>query len=496
MSRQQLFNSTISVIKSRLVKNSFWGIAASGGQTLLLSLFFVILARKYDPSVFALFLIANTIYQFLSAFSTLGLSQWFTRAIVNVENKSAIIHKFLKIQLVSGIVFYLVNIAAAYLLYDNTLLHNLAIILGINILFDNIIYGIRALNVAEFQQKKTFLILLADSVLKFLASCVLLFYPLSIVTLSIILIGIRLVTVNIFLGFGSANLISFKKLILYKVGWNETKNIIGRNWAFVIIGSVSMIYWRIGNLIISKTLPLKDVANYEISYKVFSLALVLPIIVSTTVFPSLVEMYKQGNMNKMKSYFHKVFFIYLAYSLLVYTFFYSFSDFLIPFAFGEKFADNAVYTKEMFLAVLVFPTALLQANMLVALHKEKTDMWLNIISLIINVVICIAGLYFYKSLTVVNLAIFTSFLIFHICQDVYLIKNKISILANVIGTYLIIGLTTAAYIVLSNYIESILLFVSFWLVIAIVVLWLVLKPNARIRLFGKQSTFSIMTEKI
>ncbi len=481
---------------SRILKNSIWGIAASGGQTLLLSLFFVILARKYDPSIFAIFLIATTIYQFLSAFSTLGLSQWFTRAIVSVEDKSAIIHKFLKIQWVSGIAFYLVNIGAAYLLYDDKLLHHLAVILGVNILFDNIIYGIRALNVAEFQQKKTFLILLADSVLKFLASCVLLFYPLPIITLSIILIGIRLVTVNIFLGFGSANLISFKKLILYKVGWNEIKNIIGRNWAFVIIGSVSMIYWRIGNLIISKTLPLKNVANYEISYKVFSLALVLPIIVSTTVFPSLVELYKQGNMKKLKSYFHKVFYLYLAYSLFVYTFFYSFSDFVIPFAFGEKFADNAIYTKEMFLAVLVFPTALLQANMLVALHKEKTDMWLNIVSLIINVVFCVAGLYFYKSLTVVNLAIFSSFLIFHICQDIYLIRNKISSLADVIGTYLIIGLTITTYIVLSNYVQPILLFVLFWLVIGIVFLKLVLKPGKKIRLFGNQSSFSILTEKI
>ena len=496
MKQPKFLNSIVPLIKSRLVKNSFWGIAASGGQTLLLSLFFVILARKYDPSLFAIFLIATTIYQFLSAFSTLGLNQWFTRSIVNAENKTAIIHKFLKIQLVSGIAFYLINIAAAYLLYDHTLLHHLAVILGINILFDNIIYGIRALNVAEFQQKKTFLILLADSVLKFLASCVLLFYPLSIITLSIILIGIRLVTVNIFLGFGSANLISFKKLILYKIGWNEIKNIIGRNWAFVIIGSVSMIYWRIGNLIISKTLPLKDVANYEISYKVFSLALVLPIIVSTTVFPSLVEMYKLGDMRKLKSYFHKVFFIYLAYSLLVYTFFFSFSDFLIPFAFGEKFADNAVYTKEMFLAVLVFPTALLQANMLVALHKEKTDMWLNIVSLTINVAFCITGLYFYKSLTVVNLAIFSSFLIFHICQDIYLIKNKITTLADVMTTYLIIGLTISAYIVLSNYLNPIILFITFWLVITIVVLSLILKPKNRMRLFGKYNSFSVFTEKI
>lgn len=487
--RNSIIIHLLSLGRSRLVKNSFWGIAASGGQTLLLSLFFVILARKYDPSIFALFLIASTIYQFLSAFSTLGLSQWFTRTIVNADDKVSIINKFLKVQLISGIIFYLCNIVIAYTLYNNVLLQHLAIILGINIVFDNVIYGIRALNVAEFQQQKTFIILLADSVLKFLASCILLFSPLPIMTLALILIGIRLITVNVFLGFGSARLISLRKLIIYKISWSEIKEIIAPNWAFVIIGSVSMIYWRIGNLIISKTLPLKDVANYEISYRVFSLALVLPIIVSTTVFPSLVEMYKAGEMKKFKEYFHKIFFIYLAYSLLVFTFFYSFSDYIIPFAFGEKFIDNAAYTREMFLAVIVFPTALLQANVLVALHKEKTDMWLNVLSLFVNIAFCIAGLYFYKSLTVVNLAIFTSFLVFHICQDYFLIRNKITTFGNVLRVYIMIAVVILSYIFLSKYINPALFFFLFWLTAGIITISLTIKFRGVKRLIRNPQSF-------
>ncbi len=479
-----------SLGKSRTVQNSIWGILASGGQTVLLSLFFVILARKYDRSVFAIFLIATTIYQFLSAFSTLGLNQWFTRAIVHAENKVEIINKFFKVQFISGILFYLCNIAVAYSLYDDKLLQHLAVLLGINILFDNIIYGIKALNVAEFQQKKTFVIMLGDSVLKFLASCILLVYPLPVIYLAVILIGIRLLTLNIFLGFGSSKLISFSKLIAHKISWKELKSIVLANWAFVIIGSVSMIYWRIGNLIISKTLPLDDVANYEVSYRVFSLALILPIIVSTTVFPSFVELYKAGEMKKLKEYFHKIFIIYLTYSLLVFTFFYSFSDFLIPFAFGEKFLDNAPYTKEMFLAVLVFPTVLLQANMLVALHKEKIDMWLNVLSLVVNVAFCLVGLYFVKSLTVVNLAIFASFLVFHIVQDVYLIKNRITNLKTVIGVYLFLAGVVIAYALLSKYVNPVILFILFWAILGTVVISTTIKFSGLKQLLKNPQSFS------
>jgi len=52
---------SVNLFKSRLIKNSFWGIAANGLQSVLVSLFFVIVARKYTTGEFAFFLIANTI---------------------------------------------------------------------------------------------------------------------------------------------------------------------------------------------------------------------------------------------------------------------------------------------------------------------------------------------------------------------------------------------------------------------------------------------------
>ena len=124
--------------------------------------------------------------------------------------------------------------------------------------------------------------------------------------------------------------------------------------------------------------------------------------------------------------------------------------------------ENVIYTKQMFLTVLVFPTALLQANVLVALHKEKSDMWLNIISLIANVSFCFVGLYFYKSLTVINLAIFASFLIFHICQDVLLLKYQIGKLANVFKFYIITGVCAGGYAYMSVYVNPFVLFILFW----------------------------------
>src|SRR4029079_8275851 len=110
---------------------------------------------------------------------------------------------------------------------------------------------------------------------------------------------------------------------------------------------------------------------------------------------------------------------------------------LIPWAFGSNYAATGAYTKEMFLTILIFPTALLQANVLVAMNMERSDMWFNVISLVLNIVFCFAGFMIAKNLTTVNLAIFFSFLMFHVCQDVLLLRKGIVSAWHVARFYLI-----------------------------------------------------------
>ncbi|MFT3980248.1 MAG: oligosaccharide flippase family protein [Ferruginibacter sp.] len=457
-------NSNISALpgNAKVVKSSFWGIAANGLQSILLSLAFLIQAREYSKAEFAPFLIATNIYQLLAAFSTLGLGQWFTRELIKAEDSKSLVHKFLKMQMYSGIFFYALNIVLAWLLYRDYLILQVAVLLGINVVFDNFIYGIRSLNIAEFRQQKTFTVLLIDSLLKFLASCILLIYHIDIVTLSLVLILARFLTLNVFITYGTSGTLNVIRLLAHKVKLGEIRQIITENWVFIIIGSVSIVYWRIGNLVISKMLTAEDVANYEASYRVFSLALILPMIVSTTVFPQLVTLHKEGNREKLVNYFHRVFQVFLLYSLMGFTFVYSFAQYLIPFIFGQEYANNVDSTIQMFLAVLVFPTVLLQANMLVALHKEKADMWLNVVALLVNATFSVGGILLFKSMIGVNLAIFLSFLVFHILQDWLLFRMKISSLRQVLQFYVLTLVIGGAYIFAARYIPPVWLYIVFW----------------------------------
>jgi len=448
--------------KSTLARNSFWGIAANGIQSVLMSLFYIILARKYPTEDFSYFMIANSIYLFLAAISNLGLGQWFTREIVADPEHKEIVNKFLKLQLYAGIGFYVINFILAFFLYNNREICLLIILFGINIIFDNLIYAIKALNVATFDQNTTFKILIADTVLKFLLVCPVLFYPFSILILTAGLVAIRFLTLNLFLIYGSKKAVNLRLLLKYKISRAEVKNIILKNWPFLVISSVSIVYWRLGNLIISKTLTLLDVAIYEISFRLFSVAQVLPIIIASTLYPHLIQMFQAKDAGAFRAFYKKYFYLFLLYGLFTYSFVYSFSDQIIPFVFGERYATTPLYTKQMFLTILLFPTAIYQAMVLTSMRLERKDMMINLISLAVSVVAMATGLMFSKSLTVINYAIFISFIVFHVCQDIVLIRRDVTSVRNVLQFYFIILVFVMVYILMSSRTYPAVLFVAVW----------------------------------
>ena len=358
-----------STFKSKLIVNSFWGVAANLLQNILFSVFFIIVARVYNPTDFSSYILANTIYGLLLAFSSLGLGQWFVRRLLEDIDKERLIHQFFKLQFIIGVAFYLLMMVTTWMLYKDHLVRQLSLIIGINIIFDNIIYVIKHVNIAQMDQKKTFLIQTIEAVLKFILGLVVVVFPVSMVTLALIIITLRFITLNVFISLGTSFPVRIAYLLKVKIDTKVIKEIVSDNWPFIVIGSMSVLYWKIGNLFIANYLSLKEVSHYEISYKLFSMAEIIPVIVSSSVFPVLLKKLNEDRVSAMKFY-NKVFLAYTFYGLLSFTFIDSFAQQIVPFLFGSKYIITAKYCKEMFFTILIFPTAILQANLIISLHTS------------------------------------------------------------------------------------------------------------------------------
>lgn len=450
-----------SFMKSSLVKNGSWGVISNILQMVMVCVFFAIVARKYYPAEFARFLISNTVYQIIAAFSSMGLGQWFIRQYIIEDDKLALTGKFLKTQIGLGLLFYVVNLIAAYLIYSDLQIRLLCIILGTNIVFDNLINAIRSLNVAENEQRKTAIILVIDGLLKLLVGCLLFIHPFSIVILSALMIAVRVLTLSFFIKVGSSNSITLKLLWTARVSIDDLKQLIVKNWQFIVIGSISIIYWKIANIIISKTLSLSNVADYEIAFRIFSVILILPIVATTTIYPQFIKHYNAGNTTALKKLYKNVSYLYSIFAIISFVFIYFFADLIVLFAFGKGYPGAVMCLQQMFFTFLILPTVLLQANLIVAIGLEKLDMVFNILSLIVNVGCCMIGLYFVKELSMVNYSVLISFIVFHVAQDVLLIRKKLMTATHCLVFYTAMVVTAFICIRFKGQVNPYLFFILF-----------------------------------
>lgn len=467
--RTQKLSKISNFFKGKLIGNSFWAVLSSVFQNIIFSLFFIVIARRYNSYDFSSYIIANTLYGMILSFSSLGLSQWFIREISYNKLDQEIIPRFFKIQLLAGVFFYIINVFLSFALYSSDLVRNISLLLGINIIFDNIIYVFKTINISRYEQKRSFVLTSLEAFVKFILAAFLLYLDISILTVIILLVIFRIFTLYSFFRFGLSDRTFFSHFWKGSLRLKEIGHLLKKNIYFIVIGSLSVVYWSTGSLLVSKILQFESVADYEISFKLFSMAEIIPVMVSASVFPILVEKGKTdpGERNR---FFRKVFLAYAFYGLLVFTFVYSYAGFLIPLLFGEKYIHTAPNCIQMFWTIIIFPTALLQANLLIAMHMEKTDMWLNISSLAINFIIAFFGLMMFKDIAVVNYAIFISFLFFHVSQDFILVQSGIHKQSDAVLFYTSSVLLLLAYHFLSSFFSAFYFFFLFWVVFACVTL--------------------------
>src|SRR5690606_3713094 len=98
---------------------------------------------------------------------------------------------------------------------------------------------------------------------------------------------------------------------------------------------------------------------------------------------------------------------------------------------------------------------------IVAMKNEKIDMFLNIFSFLIYLIGCFVGLSYFKSLTAINYSIFASFIIFHISQNIFLVKKGMASIKSVLLFYLLILIFALSYHYMADQYNSILIFILF-----------------------------------
>lgn len=439
-----------------ILSNTISGVAANVIQNVFLGVFFVLLTKSIGLNKFSDYAIGNSLYQIVGAFSTMGLANYFIREYVQLERKNEYSNlHFFATEFILSIAGFLIILLCAITLYNKeSFIIEVSSILGINILFDNLIYSVKAIHIAEKTQIVFLKITLFESFIKLVLAVLFYYLPFNFILFILILVLARIFT--LILSYASMpieikeelRILSELKSIGEILKIKKIQSLIYQGRIFVIIGAVNIIFWRINSILLSKLASKIDVGLYEIAFKLFSIAQIIPVIFLGTIYPIMAKNF--SNKTNYLSVSQKTYLQVFIFSVYTTLLAYYLSPYLIDFFFGYEFKGAIKLTQHMFFALIPFSLSLVQAYMLLSSKNEKQDMWLNIINVLVNTALGYSLINLNGSMGSVT-SITISFVLFYIMQSIFLKRKKLEFLENYKIPIITILSMVAGTLILSEY---------------------------------------------
>lgn len=408
---------------SSIINNSIWGILSNITQSVILTLYFILIARYACVQEFSTFIIANSLYQLFSGIAPIGLMHYVVREINSNKKDFSTIKNFFIVEVLLGFLFLSLFLTISTILYSNTILFY-CVLLSLNIVVDNIIYYYKSINIGISKQFNNAKVTLFESILKLLSTILLITLKcdLSAIILSNIIIRIASL---IYIDRITEENFKVKNIFKTKTSFNikHFTTTIKKGSYFILISSLSIVFWKINTLILSKISSLNEVSLFEVSLKLFSIIQIIPVIYLVSIYPKLSKEYLTSK-KRFEMIYRNSFILLLIYSIICISLFNSFGEWGIKSLFGEKYTSSFNTAKIMVLTIAPMSLVLLQAYVLLSTRNEKLDMLLNLLNLTSTILISIFIIPYYGSIGA-SISLFISFSIFYILQEIIIINKKI-----------------------------------------------------------------------
>lgn len=352
---------------------------------MLIGLFIgVWVARYLGPEQFGLLNFATAFVSLFGVVAALGLQDIVVRDLVK---EPELAHKTLgtafSLQLLSGLFsFICVVFAINYIRPDDSQSILIVSILGFILLFkssDVIKYWF------ESQVKSKYTV--------WAENCVILVF--AVVKIALILYGASLINF-VWAILIEAVLLAFillmmygwsgEKLINWSVHSNRAKKLLGDSWPIILSGMAIIVYMRIDQIMIGQILGDTDVGIYSAAVRISEVLYFIPIIIISTLFPSIIDGKKQGELvyySKLQKIYDLVIWLAIFISLPVMFL----SDWLVNLLYGAKYnLAGDVLTIHIWASIFVFFGAA-RGKWLIMENLQKIGLVCTLVGALVNILL-------------------------------------------------------------------------------------------------------------
>jgi O-antigen/teichoic acid export membrane protein len=318
-------------------KNTSWMFCGKAIKGVVFIGVTIALARYLGPHRYGLLNYALSLVTIFSALSFFALNKILIRELVKNEKKETeILGTAFFLQMIGA--FFAAGFLTLFLWLSSS--DKLVIILALLLVFS---LFFRSLGVIEYffqakvQAKYGVYAEIISVFFLALSSAIFIYFQFGVVSFAVAMSGQWLV-MAICLIF----VYQRKKLNIFnwKIKLSWVKKLLFDSWPLIIVGAVSMVLMRIDQVMIKLIVGSSAVGNYAVAVRISEIWYFIPIIITGSVFPAIINAKKNNNM-LYKDRLQKLYDLMVLLAVVIAIPVSLFSPFLIQFLFGQQYLPAA-----------------------------------------------------------------------------------------------------------------------------------------------------------
>jgi O-antigen/teichoic acid export membrane protein len=340
-------------------------------------------ARYLGPENYGLISYSQSFVALFAGISTLGLDSIVIRELTkNNEKRDELLGTAFALKLIGAIICLI--IIFVMLLFSN---NNISASIQIFIIASSVVF--QSFNVIDFYFQSE-----VKSKYSVIASVISLSIT-SIIKIILIILKARLIYFIIAISIDSIVLSSsliyfYKKEKLSIKKWKINKQIstllLKESWPLMLSYMSYMIYARIDQVMIKNMIDNKSVGYYSVAFNIYQIPVFIPVVLSQSVYPYLINTYKNSIEKFNKIYETITTYLTLSSYILVF-FFFIFSNLIIRKLFGQTYLESSNILFYLSIGLIPMFNAGLRSNFMTISNNQKIILYTSVISAILNILL-------------------------------------------------------------------------------------------------------------
>lgn len=363
-------------------KNTSWLFA---DRLLKMSIgFFVImlLTRYLGPSNFGLLSYSQSFVGIFVAFATLGIDVILVRELVKNEiDSEKLIGTAIVMKLIASALAIIIIFIINYNIEDkqSVLLIN---VIAITLVFQSI-NTLDTYFQANVLSKYSVIANLIAFVLSSTVKLSLIFFEAEL-----IYFAYALVFDSIMIAIGYIYIYTQQKESLFSLKYDKKVAVyyLKKGWPLMMVALAAFVYTRTDQIMIKHLIGNKAVGNYAAATRISELFYFVPLLISQSVFPKLIEM-KQRSEKEYFNLLEKLYKILIWSAIPIALFLFTFSDLIISIIYGEEYAQASGILSILAFGIIFNAIGTITTKVLYIEHYERKYLYRSILGVFVNIVL-------------------------------------------------------------------------------------------------------------